>query len=221
MTKLLTKDERSRLVEEHLGYVRFVAVRTMRTLHGRLDLDELVALGNVGLVEAASRFDPNRGVAFTTFATYRIRGAILDGLQQQRGRGPRNRRFLVGANAYLQQRCQDEPAEAGCTEQRVRELEQTLGDLAWIFLRVEVDELPDASAVDGLEALVRKEAREALRRALERLPAPELRVLDLCYGHDLTFQAAGDAMGLSRSWACRLHTRALRRLERQLGHLAA
>ena len=65
----LQQAERDKLVHDHVGYVRALARRVHRELGGSTDLEDLVAFGSQGLVEAAHRFDPTRGAAFTTFAT--------------------------------------------------------------------------------------------------------------------------------------------------------
>src|ERR1700758_114335 len=73
--------EKNQLVEQHLGLVQAIARKVKKTLGARIDLDDLVAYGAKGLVEAAERYDARPGVAFTTFAYYRIRGAMFDGLR--------------------------------------------------------------------------------------------------------------------------------------------
>src|SRR5918992_3700513 len=74
--------DRDALIEQHRSYARALAIKVMRTLPSSIELADLVAYGEVGLVEAAERFDPRRGVSFSTFAHYRIKGAIYDGLRE-------------------------------------------------------------------------------------------------------------------------------------------
>src|SRR3954454_13471562 len=73
--------ERDRLVEQHLSLVQAIAAKLKRTLGRTIDFEDLVAYGTKGLLEAANRFDPSQGASFTTFAYYRVRGAMLDGLR--------------------------------------------------------------------------------------------------------------------------------------------
>ncbi|MCA9060002.1 MAG: sigma-70 family RNA polymerase sigma factor [Planctomycetaceae bacterium] len=75
-------DLRDRLILEHLPYVRHILGRMIGSLPDHVDDDNLESAGILGLVEAAGQFDPDRGVAFTTFAYRRIRGAILDELRR-------------------------------------------------------------------------------------------------------------------------------------------
>ncbi|HYW32166.1 MAG TPA: FliA/WhiG family RNA polymerase sigma factor [Gemmatimonas sp.] len=74
---------RERLLDEHLGLVHHVARQIARTLSVRTDFDELVSAGTIGLMSALEGFDSGRGLAFSTFAAPRIRGAILDELRRQ------------------------------------------------------------------------------------------------------------------------------------------
>jgi RNA polymerase sigma factor for flagellar operon FliA len=74
---------RDRLLEDHLGLVHHVARQVSRTLAVRADFDELVSAGTIGLMSALEGFDASRGLAFSTFAAPRIRGAILDELRKQ------------------------------------------------------------------------------------------------------------------------------------------
>ena len=74
--------ERARLVEAHLDVVQKAAKMIYVRVKEHVELDELIAFGNTGLAEAAQRFDPTRGASFSTFAWYRVQGAIIDGLRK-------------------------------------------------------------------------------------------------------------------------------------------
>jgi RNA polymerase sigma factor for flagellar operon FliA len=73
---------RGSLAVKHLPLVKFVARKMSRSLPAHMDLDDLVSWGSIGLLDAIDKFDPTRQVRFSTYAVTRIRGAILDGLQQ-------------------------------------------------------------------------------------------------------------------------------------------
>ena len=73
---------RDALLERHLPLVHHVARQIMRTLSVQVDLDDLVSAGSMGLINAVTSFDPSRGLAFSTYAAPRIRGAILDDLRR-------------------------------------------------------------------------------------------------------------------------------------------
>src|SRR5262245_34150501 len=78
----VSAQERKRLVEENTSFVRACAAKLKETLPREIEFDELVQCGMQGLLEAADRYDRRHGVAFTTFAYYRVRGAMFDGLRQ-------------------------------------------------------------------------------------------------------------------------------------------
>jgi len=95
--------DQKRLVEDHIPFVRSIA-RKLREQVTMVEFDDLVGFGMQGLIEAGQRFDDRHGVAFTTFAYYRVRGAMFDGLRSM-GWLPRSEyarlRLEERANAYL------------------------------------------------------------------------------------------------------------------------
>ena len=218
----LPRAERDKLIEKHLSYAEALATKLHKELGGNLELAELVAYGQRGLVEAAERFDPTRGVAFTTFSYYRIRGAIFDGLRQT---GWLSRleyaRYQASANELLEnasERHADAPR--GGKRQAAQQIAETLDHLATIFvtsLDAQEQEAIDADAQDGSQALEDKQAKTAVRQALKDLPDRERRLLELHYYQGHSLAAAGQTLGLSKSWSSRLHARAVRLLTERLG----
>jgi RNA polymerase sigma factor for flagellar operon FliA len=213
--------ERDKLVQEHLGYVRSIAAKVKKELNSpTLDFDELVAYGSRGLVEAAHRFDPTRGVAFTTFSYYRIRGAIFDGLREIGWLGrSQYARFAAGANAYLGNQAERPATGHGkSTEQRVTEVAEALQDLTTIFLTAMEgpDEPVDVVTPDGVAAVEAKQTGEAIRAAVAELPEKERTLVELFYFQGMSLQDAGKTIGLSKSWASRLHSRAIQLLAKKL-----
>ena len=89
-------------------YVRSLAATVRKQFNAQLEIDELIAYGQIGLLEAADRFDPKVGANFLTFAHYRIKGAIFDGLRKMGVlKGSDARGAFVGerAAAYLGKSC--------------------------------------------------------------------------------------------------------------------
>jgi RNA polymerase sigma factor for flagellar operon FliA len=220
----IDQTSRNRLIEEHLDYVRALAIQLKNEIGGsKLQLEELVAYGSRGLVEAAQRYDPSRGAAFSTFAYYRIRGAIFDGLRQTGWLGRSQwARFAAASNEYLGN-LGERRAPAVATSQSgpaLDELGQALGDLTTIFLTsmssATRDDLPDAAQPDAATRLEREQLAVLLREALERLPGKERHLIELHYFEDLTLEEAGRQMGISKSWSSRLHARAIRLLAEAL-----
>lgn len=212
---------RDRLVEDHLSYVRAIAAKVKEQLPREIEFDDLVAYGTQGLIEAAERYDPKYGAAFTTFSYYRIRGAIYDGL---RGMGWLKRseyartRCEERAAQYLGNLAERDLSEEGTdtgskkVEDNVRQLAKALHGVATIFVTslelVGDNALRDRSP-QAEERLEHAESVRAVRAAFEQLPQKERTLLDLYYFKDQTLEEAGAALGLSKSWASRLHARAV------------
>lgn len=221
--KLLSREDRDKLIERHLDYVRRLAHRIKREIATDLDLEELVAYGQRGLVEAAERYDPARGVAFTTFSYYRIRGAIFDGLRKL-GWLSRSEyaRFSAAQNELLGNAAERQTVERrGDAKQTMSSVAKTLDQLAVIFVTsLEAGERPPepvSEAPDGAEIVEHKQAVSVVRRAVETLPERERRLIEMHYFEDMSLQDAGKALGLSKSWASRLHARTIAQLTEMLG----
>ena len=197
-----------------------IARKLKKTLGARIDYDDLVAYGSKGLVEAADRFDARPGVAFTTFAYYRIRGAMFDGLRTMGwySRADYARyRAEERANEYLQSHADRPAAEGGAS--KAADAAETLAAVAQVLSGVA------AVHITSLEAAVdrrRRDLRGARRRhrhgpprrracaqAVTKLPEKERRLMEMYYFEEKTLEEAGGALGLSKSWACRLHARAV------------
>ena len=219
-TTSLSQATKTTLIEHHLNYVERLAVKLHQELHMKVDLDDLIACGREGLVEAAARFDPGRGVAFTTFSYYRIRGAMFDGLRRQ---GHLNRsqyaRFRAHADAYLlnaAERTDSVPAlPRSGTRAQLADLATTLDNVTTILL-CSYERCPPASQ-DSLEPdsdtiVETKQLARLIRRGIDTLPDKERTLLSLFYYEGLSLKKAGAHLGLSKSWACRIHGRAIRML---------
>ncbi len=212
-------------VEECQGLVRSLALKIHRGLPRRIDLDDLIGYGQVGLVEAAREFDASRGTRFTTFAYYRIRGAIYDGLAKMTGmsRGHyQHVRYERGATELL-----DESSQTGESSPSGGE---TDGDLAWlrdigrtlavIHLVSHLD-LPgsalEASLVDSVRfgpiaMAMQNEQAQKVVDMIGKLAPDEAAMIRAVYFEGIAMQEAGQRLGISKSWASRLHAKALERL---------
>jgi RNA polymerase sigma factor for flagellar operon FliA len=222
----MAASEKNQLVEQHIALVQAIARKLKKTLGTRVEYDDLVAYGSKGLVEAAERYDARPGVAFTTFAYYRIRGAMFDGLRTMGwySRADYARyRAEERANEYLQSHA-DRPADGGGAGQAadaadaLAAVAQVLSGVAAVHITSleaaatvadETFAAPDAGIDTG-----RLGAR--VREAVKKLPEKERRLLELYYFEEKTLEEAGGALGLSKSWACRLHARAVDLLRTEL-----
>jgi RNA polymerase sigma factor FliA len=206
-------------------YVRSLAAQVRRQFSGQLELEELIAYGQIGLLEAAERFDSKVGANFLTFAHYRIKGAIYDGLRKMgvlRGSDARGAYMSERATAYLgnlSDREQGGGNRAGSIDDDVMEISNAVEGLAMVF----------ATSLEGAETLgfsdeslpvdqrlELEQQRIRVRGAIEKLPEKERRLLQGYYFQGKTLEEAGAEIGQSKSWASRLHARAIERLKELL-----
>jgi RNA polymerase sigma factor for flagellar operon FliA len=221
VTAALAKNE---LIEKHLSLVQAIARKLKKTISAAIDYEDLVGYGSKGLVEAAARFDPAHGVAFTTFAYYRIRGAMFDGLRTMGwySRADYARyRAEERSNELLQSQVDREAAARGAAAAGVEPRGDVAATLASVaealsgIATVHITSLEAAATVadDSLPApdttidTGRLGAR--VRGAITHLPERERQLMELYYFAGKNLEEAGAAMGLSKSWACRLHARAI------------
>jgi RNA polymerase sigma factor for flagellar operon FliA len=173
-----TRGDAEQLVAHHLELARRAAGRIYPRVRGLVSFDELRALANAGLAEAAERYDPGRGATFATFAWYRIHGAMFDGLRRSSQR------------------------RAAAPPPRVMSLE-ALRDRGFDA----AGDGPDpADDLDG----ARRAAR--LRVAIARLPDKPRALVTKHYFEGKSLLEAGAELGVSKSWASRLHAQAVDQL---------
>jgi RNA polymerase sigma factor for flagellar operon FliA len=213
--------DRDRLVEQHLSLVQAIAAKLKRTLGRTIEFDDLVGYGTKGLMEAAARFDPTQGASFTTFSYYRIRGAMLDGMRTMgwysRADYARHR-AEERANEYLQNQSERDTAGKqagpGTTPGATATL-ASIADLLGGVATIHITSLEAAGSIADEKLpppdadLERVQSRARVHEALARLPEKERALMEMYYFGDKNLEEAGAALGLSKSWACRLHARAV------------
>ena len=233
---LRTVVERDRLIEQYLPLVRYVVARLPVTLPGSLDRDDFYSVGVMGLMHAASTFDPGRGASFKTFAYTAIRGAILDEVRKH-DPVPRNRRDRLRkmdrANSALYAQLDREPTLAelatamGCSEQDLDDDLQALHTSRTLSL----DEQYGNGEEDGgsLASLMKAEDtadpgdladdRERLQRltkAISELPETDRHVVVLYFHEQLFLKEIGQVLGVTESRVSQILTRATERLRLKL-----
>ncbi len=204
--------EQSQLVEQYGSFVRSIARQVKKSVSPRIELDDLIAYGMTGLLEAAERFDEKQGVNFTTFSYYRVRGAIYDGL---RGMGWVNRseyqkiRFGEQANAYLE-------SAGNSSGENLEELANQVNSLVTIFVTslegLQNQDFEDTKVQGQEDRLLQLELKTNLKKALSRLPRSDLELIQLYYFGNLSLEEVGKKIGLSKSWTCRKHAQVIEKL---------
>lgn len=225
---------RNQLIDQYMPYAASIASRVCQSLSSAVDYDEVLCNARLGLLEAAKRFDENQEVDFRTFAYYRIKGAIYDGLRRS-GWLPRTLyakiKFEEAANEFLQNRSLYNNDAAEKTD-RIYDtnfsdsdtVTNTVNSLASIYI-VSIDASDDIDIEDenGNNIEQRTEfmqIRKHMRDAIGTLPEKEKQLVMMYYFQNRTLEEIGVRLGLSKSWTSRLHARALSLLFKRIRHRA-
>ena len=205
-------------IDQCAGMVRSIATRLRNQMRLRADLDDLVQAGMVGLLEAANRFDPDAGVAFTTFAYTRVRGSIVDslaGITGIRRSQARQLSRLRAANEFLESHelASDAEDDASFVSQAVTGamFAADFGEIGEeIAATAEGEGDINPLRVDAERSIGKAQLRMLVLKSLEHLAEDEAQLLKAHYLDGRSLQAVATERGISRSWASRVHTRALR-----------
>lgn len=232
-----TSRSEAELLLTHYDLVRRVAYHIAARLPASVDIEDLVQSGVIGLIEAARHFSGDRGASFETYATIRIRGAIMDELR----RGDwaprsvhRRHREISAAMRSIEQRTGREAkedeiiAELGISSAEYHAALQDAVQCHVLSLHGNGDsdgddrefDCPDPTA-DPYRDIERDQFRRALIQAIGALPERERLVLALYYDEELNLREIGAVLGVTESRVCQIHGQALLRLRSRLAEWRA
>lgn len=212
-----------RFLEEGLSLLQVVARRIARRLGNRVPVDDLLDVGRPALLEIVRSYDPARS-SFTVYARYRLTWAILDGIRRETGwRSELSRATALAASEQYAEgaRAAEVPAGEAPEEHQQKLGELLAGHAAALALglmagRQEVDEgFPDGRESPEEHAAA-AELSVALRRAVAELPARERALIERHYYGGERFDRIAEDLGISKSWASRLHAQGIEQLGRAL-----
>ncbi|SDV46624.1 RNA polymerase sigma factor FliA [Chitinasiproducens palmae] len=232
------KRDPSDAVKRFAPLVRRLALQLAAKLPSSVDLDDLIQAGMIGLLDATQRYQGDQGAQFETYATQRVRGAMLDQLRENdwlpRSMRSNARRVERAIQALEQQLGQapSESAVAESLEMPLDEYQSLLGDLhgSQLVYYEDFDQrggdepFLDRHCVDPndpLATLLDGAFRQALIDAIERLPDREKLLLSLYYEQGLNLREIGAVIEVSESRVCQLHSQAMARLRARLRDFAA
>lgn len=226
--------DRDALVIEHVGLVKTLALRLAQRLPPQVDIGDLISVGTLGLIDAASRYKASTGVPFDAFARRRVHGAMLDALREMDW-APRSarrmRRTVDSTVANLRHSLQREPSEAEIAKAMdlpETELQKAFDQMKTLDMGVmrQLDSAgPDGAplielCVDPSEGVVsqieRAEMRRLLAAAICELPERERQILALSYEEEMTLAEIGEVLGVCESRVSQLRTLAISRLRTSL-----
>jgi RNA polymerase sigma factor FliA len=222
------------MLKQYRPLVRRLAHQMIAKLPANVEIDDLIQVGMIGLTDALSRFDAAQGVQFETFATQRIRGAMLDELRgndwMSRG-SRRQQREIETAVHRLEQKLGRAPVES----EIAAEMGLALGDYQELLGKVRGTQLvylEDMSGDEGdndyldrhvgdetsnpLAQLQDQRMREALVAAIKSLPEREQYVMSMYYEHDMNLKEIAAVLKVTESRVCQLHSQCVARLRVRL-----
>ena len=223
---------KDQLVLQYLPYVKNIVQRIYAQLPSGVEEDDLTNVGVIGLIDAIDRYDPTRGTKFTTYAAFRIRGAVMGELRS-RDVVSRTSRSKIRQlqNTYADLECKmgrnvqdSEVAEAMGIEldefYEIRKMASmsfvSFEDMGF-FSREEKDDvlslLAGSNNGDPFQLAGMKEMRNAAAEAIEQLPEKERIVISLYYWDELTMKEIGKVLDLTESRVSQLHSQAIIRLQ--------
>jgi RNA polymerase sigma factor FliA len=224
---------RDRVVLEHLPLVKAIAIRVHENLPVHVDLDDLVHAGILGLFDAATKFNPEKQVAFSSYAKHRIKGAILDSLRQLdwASRDLRRRhKQIEAATRELASELQRTPTEAEVAERlgidvdRWRQMMMELRNVGLISANTRATEhedlpapeYPSAPETQADHMCAREQLRLVLDKAMTTLPIRYKQVVILYYTNEMTMKEIGGVLGINESRVSQIHKSALEKMSTAL-----
>jgi len=222
------------MLRQYSPLVRRLAHQMIAKLPANVEIDDLIQVGMIGLTDALTRFDAAQGVQFETFATQRIRGAMLDELRgaDWLSRGTRKQqRDIERAVHSLEQKLGRPPQES----EIAKEMGMSLTDYQEMLGKVRGTQLiylEDMSGEDGdndyldrhvtdegndpLSLLEDHRMRHALVEAIKNLPEREQYVMSMYYEQDMNLKEIAAVLGVTESRVCQLHSQSIARLRVKL-----
>lgn len=224
------------LVEQHAPLVKRIGVHLLGRLPDNVELDDLIQVGLIALLEASRQYTPTKGASFATYASIRIRGAMLDEVRSNdwapRSVYKKQRQISSAIQAVENRtgshaRAQDIADELGVpleeyftmlaatSTARMFSLDQADPE-SESQLNRQIDK--SASPVRDLES---EEFQKAMAEEVGKLPEREALVLALYYDEELNLKEIGEVLGVSESRVCQIHGQALSRLRARLQEWSA
>jgi len=232
LVRTVDKKKREKLIMQYAPLVKNIVGRLAAKLPiDSADKEDLVNVGIMGLMSALEKYDTTRNVQFETYASFRIRGAVLDELRAKDWvpRATRSKdNKLENAMGVLEKKLGRAPTEDEIAQQLNIPLEEyfKLLDEARCISLISTEDLPpdylerysrediveEISAGNPLNLLVNMEIKDKLKKAVDKLPEKERLVLSLYYFEEMTMKETGRVMSLTESRVCQLHAQAVLRL---------
>jgi RNA polymerase sigma factor for flagellar operon FliA len=231
-------DAKEQIVREYIPLVKYIASRVIIGKTKYVEFEDLVGYGMVGLMDALTKFDESKGMKFSTYASIRIKGSMIDELRKN---SPISKGAMDKLNRYnqivdkLQKKHFKEPnvqeiaKEMGISVKDVGQIENYINYISIVSLEDLIfsddDDMPligtivDKKSPHPEQILEQKEQIEYLSKGLDELKEKDKTVLSLYYYEGLTLKEIGNILNVSESRVCQLHSRAIVNLRKALKKL--
>ena len=225
------RSTKEQIIKEYIPLVKHIASRISLGKTKYIEYEDLVSYGIIGLMDAISKFDVEKGVKFSSYAALRIRGSMIDEIRKQRPISKGAMEKLAKYNEVIEQLqiefmrepTQEEIAKRlGYSKQEILEIEGYINYMSVVSLENILYSDDDEVAVMGIiedkkspspeQDFERKEEIEILAKCIEKLKEKDRIVLNLYYYEELTLKEIGQVLEVSESRVCQLHSRAIRNL---------
>ena len=227
--------DRDALFHQHLPLVRRIAHHMIAKLPANVELDDLIQVGMIGLTDALSRYEVAQGVQFETFASQRIRGAMLDELRASDWMSRSSRKSqkeIEQALHRVEQRLGRSPLESEIAEElgiSLQDYQALLGKVRGTQL-VYLEDMHRGSeedegfldrhvaddAADPMALLRDQRLRASLVAAFQALPEREQYIMGMYYEQDMNLKEIAAVLGVTESRVCQLHSQAIARLRTKM-----
>lgn len=225
---------REKLVMQSVPLVHYLLGRMGISQEMGTDYEDMAHQGLLGLIEAVDRYDPKFGARFSTYASLRIRGKVLDYLRTSdwMPRAARKRTRLIQKSiSTLWSENLREPTESELAEHmgiKVEEIQEGLADSNRILVSLDLmmdgdrdgnaamDGLKDESQADPSSLMEESSLMKAMASAIQDLSEREQLILSLYYNDQLTFRDIGKVLGITESRVCQLHARTIMNLKEMM-----
>jgi len=225
---------RDKLVLHHMRVVKYIAGRMAIHVPSSIEMNDLVGWGILGLMDAVDKFDHRQDIKFATYASIRVRGAIIDQIRSLDW-APRSLRSMArrigAAKEKLRHEIGRDPghdeiaSELGLTAEQVEDAVtqvQTAQILSLDSYEMsdgpsetrKIDVVENTATLSPEQALQQQERQEKLVEAILQLPDQQQKVLNLYYYEELTLKEIGAVLDVSESRVCQIHSAAMKQLKK-------
>lgn len=231
-------DVKEYMVKKYIPLVKYIASRVIIGKSKYIEFEDLLGYGMVGLMDALSKFDESKGMKFSTYASIRIRGSMIDEIRKN---SPISKGAMDKLNRYnkaierLQKKNFKDPniieiaEELGLTVDKVGEIENFINYISIVSLEdlifsddddiCLIGTIQDKKSPNPEKNFEDMEKVEYLTKALGLLNEKDNTVLSLYYYEEMTLKQIGKVLGVSESRVCQLHSRAIVHLRKMLSKL--